>query len=275
MSVPDNVVNKKLYASIKTQMQKEHKAKGKRWGAYSSGQLVQTYKRKGGKYSGKKGSSKLAGLKKQSKNVSRNSSRKSSKNENKLGRWYKEKWIDVCEYNKGKIRSCGRKSVDSGQFPYCRPLHRVNKGTPKTVKELSESQRKSLCKKKRINPKRTIRHSYSFSKKRKGHIKLISVKPSPNKVKKYRATFDVDGKISHTDFGAKGMSDFTKHKDKERRGRYITRHTKDLRTNDPTRAGYLSMYVLWNKEGLRESITDYKKRLNIYNSTGKFPTKIK
>ena len=78
MSVPDNVVNKKLYASIKTKMQKEHKAKGKRWGAYSSGQLVQTYKRKGGKYSGKKGSSKLAGLKKKSKNVSRKSSTKFS-----------------------------------------------------------------------------------------------------------------------------------------------------------------------------------------------------
>ena len=90
-----------------------------------------------------------------------------------------------------------------------------------------------------------------------------------------RATFEVNGKTKHTDFGAKGMSDFTKHKDKGRRGRYITRHTKDLQTNDPTRAGFLSMYVLWNKEGLRASISDYKKRLNTYNKTGKFPTKIK
>lgn len=271
MTVPDNVIDEKLYASIKTRMQKEHKKSGKRWGAYSSGQLVQEYKRKGGEYSGKKGYDKLAGLKKKSKKASR----KSSKNENNLGRWYKEKWIDVCEYNKGKIKSCGRKSVKSGKFPYCRPLHRINKGTPKTIKELSKSQRKSLCKKKRSNPKRTIRHSYNFSKKNKGYIKLVSVKPSPNKVKKLRATFEVNGKTKHTDFGAKGMSDFTKHKDKERRGRYITRHTKDLRTNDPTRAGFLSMYVLWNKEGIRASISDYKKRLNTYNKTGKFPTKIK
>ena len=37
-----------------------------------------------------------------------------------------------------------------------------------------------------------------------------------------------NGRLKHTDFGARGMSDFTKHKDKERRSRYITRHSKDL-----------------------------------------------
>ena len=72
-------------------------------------------------------------------------------------------------------------------------------------------------------------------------------------------------------FGAKGMSDFTKHKDKERRERYIKRHLKDLRTGDPTRAGYLSMYVLWNKPTLKASIADYKKRVATYNRTGRFP----
>ena len=49
---------------------------------------------------------------------------------------------------------------------------------------------------------------------------------------------------------------------------------KDTRTGDPTRAGYLSLYVLWNKPSLKMSITDYKKRLNKYNKTGKFPLDI-
>ena len=49
---------------------------------------------------------------------------------------------------------------------------------------------------------------------------------------------------------------------------------KDTRTGDPTRAGYLSLYVLWNKPSLKASITDYKKRLGEYNRTGKFPLDI-
>ena len=69
-------------------------------------------------------------------------------------------------------------------------------------------------------------------------------------------------------------NDYTRHKDKTRRNRYIWRHMKDTRTGDPTRAGYLSLYVLWNKPSLKASITDYKKRLGKYNRTGTFPLDI-
>jgi hypothetical protein len=34
------------------------------------------------------------------------------------------------------------------------------------------------------------------------------------------------------------------------------------------------MFVLWNKPSLQASIADYKRRLGIYNRTGKFPTQI-
>ena len=110
-------------------------------------------------------------------------------------------------------------------------------------------------------------------------IKLISIKPLKTGNKKYEAKFEVtnkNGKITKrsTKFGAKGMSDFTKHKDINRRDRYISRHKKDLRTKDPTRAGFLSMYILWNKKTFKASLTDYKRRLNVYNRTGKFPLKI-
>jgi hypothetical protein len=50
---------------------------------------------------------------------------------------------------------------------------------------------------------------------------------------------------------------------KEQRDRYRTRHKKDLDTKDPTRAGYLAYYLLWNKETLTESIKDYKKKFNL------------
>ena len=50
---------------------------------------------------------------------------------------------------------------------------------------------------------------------------------------------------------------------------------KDTRTNDPTRAGFLSLYVLWNLPSRQSSIRDFKKRLKNYNKTGKFKRKIK
>lgn len=87
---------------------------------------------------------------------------------------------------------------------------------------------------------------------------LKSIRASPVAGKKLRATFS-DG--TTTDFGATGYSDYTKHGDKERRDAYIARHKKDLATGDPTRAGYLSMFVLWNKPSREASIADYKRRL--------------
>ena len=69
----------------------------------------------------------------------------------------------------------------------------------------------------------------------------VSITPSDSKTKKYKAVFtNADGKTKTTQFGAKGYSDYLSHKDKERRKLYRDRHKKDLKTKDPTRAGYLS-----------------------------------
>ena len=116
---------------------------------------------------------------------------------------------------------------------------------------------------------------FSFGEIKGGKLKLISIKRSTKSGKKYTATFErANGRKKVIHFGAAGMSDFTKHKDISRRNRYIKRHSKDLR-GDPARAGYLSMFVLWNKKSFSASVADYRRRLGIYNSTGKFPTKIK
>jgi len=105
-------------------------------------------------------------------------------------------------------------------------------------------------------------------------IKVLKFKKLKGGKKKYEITFEKNGKTYVRKFGAQGMSDFTIHKDRERRERYISRHKKDLRTNDPMKPGYLSMYILWNKPTLKASLADYKRRLGVYNRTGKFPTGI-
>ena len=95
-------------------------------------------------------------------------------------------------------------------------------------------------------------------------MKLLSVEPSDKQDKKYKATFQTDaGRKKTTHFGAKGYEDFTITNNKEQRDRYRTRHAKDLKTNDPTKAGYLSYYLLWNKPTLTASISDYRRLFNL------------
>ena len=84
--------------------------------------------------------------------------------------------------------------------------------------------------------------------------------------KKWMATFTdkKTGRTKTTHFGASGMNDYTLTGDKQARGRYRMRHKKDLNTNDPTRAGYLSYYLLWGEsKSLQTNITKYKKRFNV------------
>ena len=95
-------------------------------------------------------------------------------------------------------------------------------------------------------------------------MKLESVKPANDGIHKYEATFVNDGRKKTTKFGAKGMDDYTKTHDKEQRSRYIQRHQKDLSTNDPTRAGYLSRHLLWGEStSLLQNLRAYRARFNL------------
>ena len=85
----------------------------------------------------------------------------------------------------------------------------------------------------------------------------IIISKSKNKNKKYDARIDGKKTVS---FGAAGMSDFTKHKDEERKQRYLDRHRKREDWSDPTTAGFMSKNLLWNKPTLTESIKDTNKR---------------
>ena len=73
----------------------------------------------------------------------------------------------------------------------------------------------------------------------------------------------IDGKKT-IHFGQAGASDFTKHKDPERKDRYIDRHKKNEnwgKTGVDT-AGFYSKHVLWNKPTLEASVHDLNKRFS-------------
>ena len=93
----------------------------------------------------------------------------------------------------------------------------------------------------------------------------VVISPSTNSKKKYMAVFtdSPSFKKKTIHFGSAGMSDFTKNKDEERKKRYLDRHRKNENWNDPTTAGALSRWVLWNKPTLRASIADYKRRFKL------------
>ena len=98
-------------------------------------------------------------------------------------------------------------------------------------------------------------------------VKMV-IEKGTAKNKKLKAIFYAsdssgDKKIKTVQFGSKGMSDFTIHKDKERKQRYLDRHRKRENWNDPMTAGALSRWILWNKPTLEGSIKDFKKRFKL------------
>lgn len=89
----------------------------------------------------------------------------------------------------------------------------------------------------------------------------MKLERSPIAKKKWRAIFD-DG--THTDFGDATMQDYTQHHNKTRRTLYRKRHAKDLATGDPTRAGFLSYYILWgDSTSLAANLRAYKNRFSL------------
>ena len=84
----------------------------------------------------------------------------------------------------------------------------------------------------------------------------VTIKRSTKKDKKFDAIVDGTKTIS---FGATGMSDYTKHKDDERKKRYINRHKKED-WNDAKTGGFYAKHVMWNKTSLQASIADINKK---------------
>ena len=93
---------------------------------------------------------------------------------------------------------------------------------------------------------------------------LIKITKSSKSEKKMMAIFEncSSGRRKTVHFGSKGYSDYTIHKDSERKNRYITRHSKNENWKDFTSAGSLSRWILWNKTSVKASISDYKRKFH-------------
>jgi len=95
---------------------------------------------------------------------------------------------------------------------------------------------------------------------------LISLKKDTNGKNKMVAVFKnkETGRSKTTHFGAVGYTDFIKSGgDEERKKKYLTRHKARENWSDPTSAGALSKFILWNKPTLKASIDDYKKHFKL------------
>jgi hypothetical protein len=82
----------------------------------------------------------------------------------------------------------------------------------------------------------------------------VILKRSNNSKHKFMAVFP-DGKIVR--FGAKGYSDYTIHKDRERMKRYIVRHRRGgenwTRSGSKT-AGFWSRWLLWSEPNFQQAL---------------------
>jgi hypothetical protein len=124
--------NLKLYKQVK----KDADAKFKNHGIYKSSWIVREYKKRGGEYKGSK-PTKKQGLK----------------------RWFEEKWTRVGKDGKTTNKPCGRSSKEmknNVKKGLCRPLKRVTKNTPKTIKELGTEVLIKRYIKKMKNPDKNI-----------------------------------------------------------------------------------------------------------------------
>ena len=94
----------------------------------------------------------------------------------------------------------------------------------------------------------------------------LEIKPSTAKNKKWTAIFydDEGKKIKTSQFGDSRYQDYTQHKDKKRRDKYILRHKKDLDSGDYMKPGFLSYYILWGPyTDIKKNISSFKRRFKL------------
>lgn len=100
---------------------------------------------------------------------------------------------------------------------------------------------------------------------------IIYFRKSTRPTKKWMVT--IDNVTIH--FGASGYSDYTLHKNNERKQRYINRHKnaeKWTKSGIKT-AGFWARWALWNKPSLTASLKDIETRFNVTIKRSNPPSK--
>ena len=91
-------------------------------------------------------------------------------------------------------------------------------------------------------------------------MSVVLRKAPVNSVHKFVATFPDGSKVA---FGRKGYSDYTRHKNKERMLRYLTRHRRRetwTRSGSKT-AGFWSRWLLWSRPNFQSALKQTQKVL--------------
>ena len=101
-------------------------------------------------------------------------------------------------------------------------------------------------------------------------MRLLAVLPSTQLTKKLMAVFrDDDGKNKTVHFGSSYHLDFIKYSALsptlafKKKASYISRHGATEDWSDPTTAGTLSRYLLWEKPTLKDALATYKRRFKV------------
>lgn len=94
-------------------------------------------------------------------------------------------------------------------------------------------------------------------------MKLISVKKSDAKGKKFSAIFEKNGKRKIVNFGATGYDDYTIGATDEQRKSYRARHASG-KSAPADSANALSYHILWGDSRSRiKNITSFKNKYNV------------
>ena len=134
--------------------------------------------------------------------------------------------------------------------------------TPRTKKPRAKTPRAKTPRAKTPRTKTPKTKTKTTTRTTKPVKVFISKSDKPDK--KMKAVFTLpNGRTKTIHFGAAGMSDYTIHKDPERKQRYMARHAAHESWNNPMTAGSLSRWVLWNKTSLAASIADFKSKFRL------------
>ena len=190
-------------------------------------------------------------------------SSKKTKSQKSLKDWGDQDW---------RTKS-GKKSSKTGERYL--PAKAIKALTDEEYKKTSAKKRKDMKKGKQFSdqPKSIAKKTKKY-RAESSKPSSVEISRSTNPEKKLMAIFydDEGKKLKTTHFGQRGASDYTKHGDKERMERYLERHGGGFETStkedwkDPTTAGSLSRWILWNKPGLKSSFDDYKSRFGLKGS---------
>lgn len=90
---------------------------------------------------------------------------------------------------------------------------------------------------------------------------------SPNKGKKFKVVVTYPDKSeTSVHFGDSKYKDYSRHHDKERKERYLSRHEprEDWSLTGVDTPGFWSRWILWNQPSVKKSIKDLNRRF--YNA---------